>query len=318
MHHTMSNQSKRSRKTLTERSTKNEILEAYHNLLAELGEDEVESLKDQEARTVAEAAASETVEKITTDLSSLKISLNQEITKLTEELTEEAQRLATLKRAIGIAQKELQDTQQVKIHAASLYRLIELKKQQEEALEKEMQTKRNAWEQAQQDYEQRIRRERARDEEEYSYQQSLNRKRDALELQEKRKAFEQEVTAKEEKQAALLKELEDLRIRAQQFPIDLEKAIKEAVGRKEAELKKEAATEAKLIAQRNEAQQALAQQKIDALTDLVKSQTAEITRLTQQLDEATRQVKDIAVSVIEGPRKEAQTEAKSSAGDSTK
>lgn len=93
---------------VSEKSTKGEILDAYRQILAEAsGGEEMTSPEDKAA---VAAASKETVEKITRDLSSLKVSLNGTITELADRLTQEAERFATIQKAIAVSQRELEET----------------------------------------------------------------------------------------------------------------------------------------------------------------------------------------------------------------
>lgn len=257
-----------------------------------------------EERAVVDAAAKETVEKITSDLSGLKLSLNQTIAKLAERLTEEAERLATIQKAIAIAQKELEETQKIKVTAGMLQRMIEVQKQREEEFGKEVEATRRHWEEEQKEHEERVRRERAREQDEYQYHRELTKKRDQDERGEERSAFERELAAEKEVRAVQLKELEDLRRKAAQFPAELERAVKEALVKSGAEVKREAEIAAKLTKQEADSQLNLAQQKIATLEETVRRQMAEIARLNEQLAKVAEQFKEVAVSVVEGDRRE--------------
>lgn len=274
---------------VSEKSTKGEILDAYRQILAEAsGGEEMTSPEDK--ASVA-AASKETVEKITKDLSSLKLSLNGTIAELMDRLIQEAERFATIQKAIAALGRELEETQQVKVRLGMLKRMVDLQKEKEEAFEKEMSAKRLAWEEEQRTHDESVKRERSRNEEEYAYQQKLLKARD---------------DDKKEEREQTLKELEDLRKKATQFPSELEKAVKEAVAAAVAREKDTAAGAAKLTGQEAQSNLALAHAKIGSLEDLVKSQTAEIARLNRELSQATSQVKDIAIAVAEGQRKEPQ------------
>ncbi|MBU3978952.1 hypothetical protein KKE68_04605, partial [Patescibacteria group bacterium] len=97
---------------VSERSTKPEIFDAYKELLTQV-EEKPEDETHKEEKQIVDTAAKETVEKIVGDLSQLKISLSQTIGSLMEKLTTEAERLAAIRKAITIAQKELEETQKV-------------------------------------------------------------------------------------------------------------------------------------------------------------------------------------------------------------
>lgn len=274
---------------VSEKNTKGEIFDAYRQLLTEASVGE--EMTSPEDKAAVATASKETVEKITKDLSSLKLSLNQTIADLMDRLTQEAERLATIQKAIAVAQRELEETQAVKVRLGMLKRMIDLQKEKEESFEKEMSAKRLAWEEEQRTHDESVRRERSRNEEEYAYQQKLLKARD---------------DDKKEERARDLKELDELRKKVTQFPSELEKSVKETVAAAVTKEKDAAAITAKLAAQEAESKLALAIAKTGSLEDLVKSQTAEIARLNRELSQATSQVKDIAIAVAEGQRKETQ------------
>lgn len=263
---------------VSEKSTKGEIFDAYRQLLVEASAgEEMTSPEDKAAIAVA---SKETVEKITKDLSSLKLSLNQTIADLMDRLTQEAERLAAIQKAIAVAGRELEETQQVKVRLGMLKRMVDLQKEKEEG-----------WKEEQRAYEETVKRERSRDEEEYAYQQKLLKARDE---------------DKKEEREQTLKELDELRKKVTQFPSELEKAVKEAVAAAVAKEKDTAAITAKLATQEADSKLALAIAKAGSLEDLVKSQTTEIARLNRELSQATSQVKEIAIAVAEGQRKDSQ------------
>lgn len=289
---------------VSEKSTKGEILDAYRQLLTEasVGESPI----SPEENVVIASASKETVEKITKDLAQLKLSLTQTISDLTDRLTQEAERFTTIKKAIAIAQNELEELLQIKARAGMLKRMVELQQQKEAEFEKELAAKQRAWEEEQRNHEETMKRERDRDEEEYAYQQQLLKTRDIDERDGTTRAFERELVEKKEEYARSLKELEDLRKKATQFPSELERAVKEAVARAVIKEKDTATVVAKLAGQEADNKLSLAYANIKSLEELVKSQSAEIARLNRELAQATNQVKEIAIAVAEGQRKEFQ------------
>lgn len=295
----------RTKAPVTEKNTKNDILDAYRELLAEVSQGSVDDGTQVVEKQLMDAASKETVEKITTDLSQLKLSFNQTIATLNERIAEEAERLALIQKAIAIARKDLAETQQIKVRAGMLQRMIEVQKEKEEAFEKEMKTTREVWELEQKEYDERVGREREREEDAYRYGQDLAKKRNADEQEEAKRAVEREKTAEKEARAQSAKELEELRKRVALGPAELEKAVKDAVGTALAQSKHEADIAAKLVKQEYDGEIRVRQLTIDQSETTVKNQSMEIARLKQQLDEAMKQVKDIAVAVIEGPKKDA-------------
>ncbi|KKS88529.1 MAG: hypothetical protein UV63_C0033G0019 [Microgenomates group bacterium GW2011_GWC1_43_11] len=291
--------------TVSEKNTKTDILSAYHALLSEINAGSDEPFHTPEEDAVIDTATKETVEKLTSDLSNLKLTLNKTIADLTERLTGEAERFATIQRAIDIAQKDVLHIQKIKITAVTLQRMIELQKEKEALFEKEMAEKQRTWDEEQRIYEESAKRGRTRGEEEYRYEQELLKKRDADERTEEKLERERQNAQEKEAKMQMIKELEDLRKKTVGFPVETEKAVKEAVGKALTETRKDFETEKQFTASQHESGMTVAKLKIDTLEQTVKSQLAEITRLRTQFEEATRQVKDIAVAVIEGKKEPA-------------
>lgn len=155
-------------KQVSEKNTKQEILDAYKELITGIGGEATEL--PHEDKMALDKASKESVEKITSDLASLKLSLNKTLTELTDQLTGESERLTTLRRAIAISQKELEETEKIKAQSGILKRLLELHRQKEDELTQEIESKRKEWAREQTEYREKIERERARDEEEYAYE----------------------------------------------------------------------------------------------------------------------------------------------------
>jgi len=295
---------------VTEKNTKTEILDAYQQLLEEVTSDTVEDETVKQEQQLLDTAAKETVGKVTTDLSRLRITANQTISSLTEQLTDEAERFATLQKAIAVAKAELEEISQIKLHAGMLKRMIELQKQEEEKFEREITDKRVTWLEEQKSYEEGIKKERSREEEEYAYQKGLRLKREKDAFEEEKRAWEREMQEQKQLHAEQEAELVDLRKKAAQFPVDLDKAVKAAVAEAVAQERKEAQIRQNFAKQEWDAKQQLSGLKVTSLEQTVKVQAAEIEDLKRQLEKATQQVKDIAVTVIEGAKKSVEPQMK--------
>ncbi len=272
----------RSTKSVSEKNTKNEIFAAYQDLLAEASSGVTPSLEYQEEKAVVTAASSQTVEKISSELSKLKSSFTQSANELTDRLTQEAETLATIQKAIVIAKRELEETQKIKVTAGLLYRLLETQK-----------VKEKTWAEEEKEHAEEITRIRSREEEEYRYEKQLQKKRDT-DIKEDERGMQEKLHT----------ELSDLRKKVAASPTDIEKAVKEAVSKALAEAKKDFDVVLSQVKQQAENDIRLAELKIESFEVMNKSQASEIIQLKKQLDEATRQVKDIAVSVIESKRQE--------------
>jgi hypothetical protein len=269
-------------------------------------EDEV--VKQEEK--VLDSAARETVEKVTTDLSKLRISANQTISSLTEQLTAEAERFATLQKAIVLAKTELEEISQIKLRASMLRRMIELQKQEEEKFEQEMAERRTAWEQEQKVYEGGLRQARSREEEEYVYQKSLRVKREKDAFEEEKRVWERDMQEKKRLQVEQEAELIDLRKKAVQFPAELDKAVKDAVAEALVQERKDAQIRQNFAKQESDTKQQLSALKITSLEQIVKAQATDIEDLKRQSEKASQQMKDIAVTVIEGAKRDSEPSTK--------
>jgi colicin import membrane protein len=287
--------------SLSEKNTKSEILEAYQSLIDEISTTPTQ-LQQPSEKAIKEKTASETPDKIITDLASLKNQTNQTITQLETQLLDQTQRLQSLKTAIELAQKELEETHQLSHRAGLLQELIatHLRKQQE--LEEEIQNKKQEWEAEQKSYTDKLKTERTREQSEYDYQTKLSRRKadDEYEQEKQRRAREKD------EYESKLKELEDLRKQVTTFPQTLQVEVDTALAKITAELKKEHEHEKAMHNQKANSEKELAQLKVQTLESTIKTLQSEISELRKRLDEATHHVKDIAVATVLGQQQKEQ------------
>lgn len=71
-------------KTVTEKNTKSEILDAYQELLTQVQKNIPASSENLEEKALIEKAGNDTVTKIVEELTKLKVSLSQTISSLTD------------------------------------------------------------------------------------------------------------------------------------------------------------------------------------------------------------------------------------------
>src|SRR5262249_26026108 len=99
------------------KSTKEQILAAYHQVLDQLNEKQVaspeEQKKKEEEKAVLNKVNSSSSESIITDLASLKSKAIKQIDAISEELLTEFEKLTNLKEAINLEQNHLQDLYQI-------------------------------------------------------------------------------------------------------------------------------------------------------------------------------------------------------------
>ena len=187
---------------LSTKSTKEEMLKAYNDLVARFQEKQEDASERQtEVKRVAEASAVEkasnyTVESIIKGLANLNIYVGKALNDLSRELTTEADKLAEIRDAMAIESKSLEELHDIHLAADTLASLIRDHQEKKAAFETEraeaeqefnfqMAEKRFEWKKEQEAYaaalrdnETRVKKEREREREEYEYNLALARKKD--------------------------------------------------------------------------------------------------------------------------------------------
>lgn len=175
-----------------------------------------------------------------------------------------------------------------------------------ETLEKEIARTKEEWEKEKRHYEKEkaeLKAEeelaRKRDEQTYEYETALVRKRAEDEFSDKKAKWEKELTARKEEIEKDKRELEALRKEAAAFENEKGKAVKEACDLLEKDITGKFDTERRLREQGFKAEREISSLRIETLTKENVKQANEIETLRKALEEATRQIKEIAVKVIE-------------------
>jgi len=320
---------------LSTKSTKEEMLKAYNELVARFQErQESASERQTEVKRAADTAVVEraskyTVESIIKGLADLNIYVGKALGDLSRELTTEADKLAEIREAIGIETKNLEELFDIRLAADTLATLIKDYQEKQAAFETEkaeaeqafsfqMAEKKFEWKKEQEAYvaalkenDARGKKEREREREEYEYNLALTRKKDtdAYEAQkaallkalgDERSTQEHELGIREAAVKMQETEIAELRAKVAGFSAELtsaiERAEKEAISRAESR----AAQGAQLLAKEVEGDKRVAQLTIAALEEAVSKQAGQIEALTKKLDEANAKVEEIAVKAIEG------------------
>lgn len=147
---------------------------------------------------------------------------------------------------------------------------------------------------------------RKREKETYDYEISLVRKKAEDEFEERKNKWEKELLERKEEIAKDKQELEILRKQTAGFEEEEEKAIKEVCDLQQKELSKEYDQERKLREQEIKAEKELQALKIINLTSENTRLANEVIMLKKSLDEATMQLKEVAVKVIESSGNKSQ------------
>lgn len=272
-------------------------------------------IQEAEIRT---AVSEITVEVISKKLSDLNIEISRTLSNLSEKMITEMNLLQSLKSAVKLESKELQQLHGIDIAATSVDQLVADYAEKKKILEVEIAKMRAEWEQekeekqqVQKEYEATLKKNRARENEEYEYQKFLERKKlqDQFEeewrLKEKKNIEMQEALEKDcnEREAILKsKEAEFITLKQEveefstRIATECSKAVKETSKEIEAKYTLE-------IAQLNRdlvVEKQIGELKIQQLQELLTNQQTQMSSLQAQLDEAKRQVQDIAIKAIEG------------------
>ncbi len=315
------------------KSTKNEIFEAYQNLLNKVRGTKQEShqteIKRKQEVEVVETASKMTLDKIIKNLAQVKVDIGQAVDTLESNLTEEYRKLSDMQDAIKIESRNLEEMHGIKANADSLSALLMAQRECKQKFEDEMHSTkaafdndmaelRDSWEKEQQNYilskkelDIKVKKDRTRDEEEYNYNLQLERKKDQdnydarkimmeKELEEKRETVLRDLTQRESFIKTQEDELKSLKNQVAQFPTELEKSIKETAKTVTANLESHYKHQIDLSSKEIDGERKLNQQMIATLQAKIKEQESFIKQLTQKADDATSQVQSIAIKALEG------------------
>ncbi|MDI6763697.1 MAG: hypothetical protein QME83_11780 [Thermodesulfobacteriota bacterium] len=322
-------------KKLTVSNTKQEMLEAYNAVLKQLEAQREAELKpekrleEKKAKEVIQVADSLSSEGVAKEISNLKIETGKVLAQISDRLEEEIGKFKAVQNAIVLKEKELQELYEIEKSAMTLASLIESQNQKrqvfesemaekKEALSQEIETLRAERESEKKDYEEGVKerdvaekkkREREKEEYEYSFKREQKLAKDKFEdekaklekeLHLKKEQMESELKEREKVIAEQENELNELRKKVSAFPKEMEaamtKAIKETTEKLNLEAKnREELQKREFIGERN-----VSTTRIESLEKIVKEQSEQIAKFSQQLEKAYQQVQDIAVKTIEG------------------
>lgn len=145
--------------------------------------------------------------------------------------------------------------------------------------------------------------ERKRNRGSYEYETARNHKQEEDEFTDKKKSWERQLSQQQEILQQEKQELEELRKLVAGFEGEKEKSIKEAQTALQKDLTGSFENERRMKEQEFKAEKEILNLRLSSLTTENSRQAAEIQALKKALDEATGQVKEIAVKVIESGTK---------------
>lgn len=295
----------------TIKSTKAELLAAFEELRRQYEAAQTEQVHPSAARRQEEEAliaktAGVTPDSVEAKIAELRGKLQEHVDGLYRELGDASKQLNDLRAAIAIESARLKEARQIELtvealgvlmadYARTEKELADKRQQIEEDLQAEMARKKKEWE---------------REQEEYAYNIKIVRRKE-------QDAYEAEVAKKdaqrEEKFALKAKELADreaaLQLRREDFarleklaaehPTEMERAAQEAEQRVSETLRREFATEKKLLEQEWRAEKNMLEARVQSLQETTKTQSQEADSLKNSLATATQHAQTLAATVIE-------------------
>ena len=303
---------------------KTEIQEEFASIQEELQEarESADSKADDLARfkqsDVRHAVEGVTVDGVVEQISKLGLDVSRALNGVSEKLVDEVNRLAALRAAVELERQELERLHKLDVASAALDVMVQDYAKQKEQLEAEIALQRSVWEdnvqaseRERKEQEETQKKQRQRDIDEYEYKKNLERKRaqdkydEETRQQEKKDKDRQEILDKSwaQREAALSEqeaELARLRKETAEFPARLQRETEQAAARAATEWQQQSGHQALLVKKEAESDRRIAEMQIKSLEDLVARQNAQIADLQKQMDEAKRQVQEIAVRAIEG------------------
>ena len=202
---------------ISTKNTKNQILDAYHEVLHRLKETKKISKQEQKAaeekKEIVETASQQTTHDIVQSLAELKLSLVKSLEDVEEKLLSSHKKLALLQQAIEIQTKDLSDIHEIKINSDTLAALLLAQAEKSSLFEKEMKDRQQAFDQeitqkrilwkkeqdefelTKKDQEAQTKKSRQREEDEYHYQRDLLRQKEQDHYLMEKQSLEKELMA---------------------------------------------------------------------------------------------------------------------------
>ncbi len=321
-------------KKLTDKNTKQEMLEAYQVLAKQLEakrQSELNperKLEEKRAEQAIKVAATVAAEGIDREIGGLKSEIGKMLADVSEKLAAEAGRFRSLQKAVEVKEEEVKELYGIEKSASALAALIEAQNQkrrdfesettqQREELKRELDETRLAWQKERQTHEAELReressekKARDREKEQFDYafkreQQSLrdklNDEKSTLEkdLRLKRETAEKDLAERERVLVEKETELNMLRANATAFPKELDAAVDKAIKEATDKLKLESKNREDLLKKEFEGVRNVLTTQNESLEKTAKHLAEQNERLSKQLEAAYQKVQEIAEKTVE-------------------
>ncbi|HEY5911517.1 MAG TPA: hypothetical protein VJA21_13035 [Verrucomicrobiae bacterium] len=320
---------------LSEKSTKQEMLEAYQALAKQLEEKRaaelaperrIEERRTEEAVKVAAAVQPEGIDR---EIGQLKSEIGKLLADVSERLATESARFRNIQKAAEAKEGELKELYGIEKSAVSLAALIEAQNQkrsefetqmahEREELQTEIDSQRAEWEEERKAHEAEVKerdavekkaQDRAREDFNYGFKREQQAIKDKLadekatlekEIKICRETAEKDLAEREKAVAEKERELAELRTKTSAFPKELETSVNLAVKETGERLKLEAKNREDLLVKQFEGERNVLATKNDALEKANKDLVVANSKLAQQLEAAYQKVQEIAEKTVEG------------------
>ncbi len=306
------------------RRSKAEIQEEFEKIQEESQQSKLDlstkadALAKHKESEIRQAVQGTTVEGIVQGLAQLGLDVSKTLSGLSAQLVEQAELLFSMREAVALEAKELNRLHKTDIAATALDQLVEEYEAKKKELEAEVETTQAQWieeqrlrDREQKEFEENLKKVRAREKEEFEYQKANERKKEQDQYEvgcvtlerknkEKQETLEKSWAQREGDLKAKESEFTQFKGEVSQFPERLKKEITQAVSEATKTLESKHQQEM-LVAQKDiESEKRLADLKVKSLEETATRQFTQIESLQLKLEEAKKQVQDIAVKAIEG------------------
>jgi hypothetical protein len=284
---------------------------------------ELSSPKAEEVARLREAEISQAVEGITVEgvvqkIAGLGLEISKALADVSGKLAAQVEQLNSVREAVAVESSELERLHKIDTAATAVDQLVQSYQTQQEELEAEISARRAAFAEEerertreQKEFDETLKKQRQREAEDFEYKKALERKKAQDKYDEEIRVLEKKNKEKQEnlekswqQREAVLKEKEQewtlLKQEADTFPARLKKEVDAAAAASAKAAEQRLEQQMILMRKDAESDKRVAELQIKALQESVNRQAAEIESLQKQLDDAKRQVQDIAVKAIEG------------------
>lgn len=277
-----------------------------------------QELQKRKAEEVRQAVEGLTVEGVAQEVSSLGVEISRALSDVSAKITQELERLATVRESVDLERKELERLHKIDVGATAVDQLVQEYGRQKERLEGEIAAQRAAWaeeerqaERDRKEQEENLRKQRQREAEDFEYKRAIERKKAQDKYEEETKAREKQNREKQEdlekswaQREAALKQREDelarLAKEVEMFPARLQKESEQSAARAARAIEERFEQQITILKKESDAEKRLSDFQVKSLQEVITRQSGEVASLQKQLDEAKLQVQEIAVKAIEG------------------